>query len=87
MTHFTSIIRSGLLTVTLIALPGLAQTDPNRPADTSSNMTRTDNGSDDGFDMGWLGLVGLAGLAGLTKKSPATVHRTDEGNARVYSKT
>lgn len=71
----------------LIAVPVFSQTD--RPADMSTTA-RADDRSDDGFNMGWLGLVGLAGLAGMRRKAAAPVtHTTGEGSgARIYpSKT
>jgi len=53
--------------VLMTQTPGLAQTTTqDAPAATESRA------SDDGFDMGWIGLLGLFGLAGLTRRRRST---------------
>ena len=84
MVKLAHLTRNGVVAATLLASSLFAQSDPNRPADMSTT-SRADDGRDNGFDMGWLGLIGLAGLVGLRRKSSEPITRTaGDGNARVY---
>lgn len=82
MLKFAHLTRNGLMAVTLLASPLFSQTDPNRPADTSTTVRADEHR--DGFNMGWLGLLGLAGLAGMRRKSSVPVTHTAGDAARVY---
>ena len=70
MKRFRTTARLGSVTLVL-AVGMVAQSDPNRPAtgdpNATTGTTRYDGRTDDGFNLGWLGLVGLLGLAGLRK--------------------
>ena len=53
---------------TLAILPPAASAQTDQPRDQVTTR------SDDGFDMGWLGLLGLAGLLGLRRRDDDTQH-------------
>jgi MYXO-CTERM domain-containing protein len=73
-------IRSGILALSLSALPmglsAMAQTGGQGYQDRTTTTTREGRGS----DWGWIGLLGLLGLAGLAgrRREETTRHRAGE---------
>lgn len=81
--YLSKIIGSGIVALSLIALPVIAPVSAqnNTPNSTDSSRTSTYNRTDDSNNWSWLGLLGLLGLGGLLKSRNENVVRSRDDNS------